>query len=99
MAVANLDHAYRFVGTVSGTRTTTDASGVVDCDFPFVQLPADRARRTLNHTDRVLAVHTRSGDHDVAMDGALTQEARIVIVGRGTCAYTVVATRAAIHVD
>src|SRR5260370_41940230 len=61
--VPDLHQADGVVGTVAGAGTAADAGHVVDRYDPLLQVPVDGPGRTVDHADRILAVHAGVGDH------------------------------------
>ena len=91
-SIANLYQADRFVRAISGTRATTNARIVVDGDFASVKLSANGPGWALDHAHRILAMHARSGDHDIVVNRTLAQKTGIVVVGTCASAHAVVTT-------
>ena len=59
----------------------------------------DGSSGTTEQADRILAMHARLGDHEGSVGRAVAEETGIVVMGRGTRAYAIVAAGAAVEVD
>ncbi len=97
--LANLDHANGLVGATVRTRRAANARAVIDSHRAGVEVASNRASGAANHADRIDAMQTGIGDHDVILRRPLPNESWVAVVCGRTGPHTIVAARATIEID
>ena len=88
--IPDVHHMYILVGAAVGAHRAADAGKIIDEDLAAILVAVDRAGRTLEHADRIDAMHTGIGDHQVGFAVPVTDKARIVVMTRCTCTDAVI---------
>ena len=97
--IPDIDHPYVVVRTTVGAGAATNTGNVIDHDLAVAFTAMYRAGRAAQHADRVLTVHAGVGHHEVVVNLAVANEARVVVMSRGTGAHTIVTTSTTVKVD
>ena len=97
--VSYLDHPDVIVRAGASASSAANARGVVNDDIAGLLITVDGACGAADHANRIGAMHTRVGDHEVVEFTAVPDETWIVVVSLCTSIDAGVAAHASVEID